>query len=397
VTVGMMIKCGAADCSHALCPVLDKSWEHVISATREEAQGIGRNSNPHAGCSQKIQRDEVIEEKEQGEMNEAGGVHLQQAGGLVCIGEQGERTSEARTHKGESAAVEQESQERSQGHFMSTLALSTLCPSDCAESLQDDEDGEVQGCGPCDGVSQHSVDVFDSFWSRPARLPSCTKSGTPPAAVFQAEDVCGSCEQRCVGVCHFGAMRAPAGDLTQAMREEDRGSSSNRQHLQAGVGIRNVALDLTLQPAQMAPFVCFGHDRGRGCSNGKICVGETNGSSSGSGFGGLGHVALRSDEWVMARLRENEIVLETLLLGQRVLRIISADRGQRWPWLHLSASNPSLCQCAILCQCSLCVQTHDCVRCSVSRSLSLARVRARVLSSLSGGGYVSLSLGGMWR
>lgn len=393
--VGVIVKC-SAECSQALCPVLDQSWERVLFATKQEAQADERNSSLHAGCTQESQCDEGREGKEERKesgMNEAGGVHLQQAGGQLCVGEKVERTSEARTHKGESAArthkgesaaSEQGSQERSQGRFMSTLALSTLCPSDCEESLQDEEEGGVQGCRPSEGGSQHSVDVFDSFWSRPVRVPSRTKSRTPATAVSQAEDVCGSCEhdhhqmQACVGVCRFGAMRAPAGDLTQAMCEEGRGCSSDRQHFQAGVGICDVTLDLTLQPTQMAPFVCLGLEQGKsGRAKRETCAREANRSSSGSGFGGLGHTAKKSSEWVKSRLSENEIVMETLLLGQRVLHIISADPGQCWPWLHLSSSHPSLYPRAILCECPLHVQIPDCMRCFF---VSLSRARALALS-----------------
>jgi len=222
---------------------------------------------------------------------------------------------------------------------------STLCPSDCGdEDLDCDDSGAGRECmegGRCSNdESRCSFDIFESFWTRVAIVPT-----TAPVLAGDA-------------ACARGIKEGQAAPLA---RTAEKNTSAHVEGYPK-------AIDATLLP-RLAPMVwekgllpdeaekqstaerCPAHtlaaqkaNRGVAMATGFRPWAPKDEQTSGCKLEGFAtHDTTAPGRWQWL-LRENEEVMEALVLGQRVLRVLSADRG-----FSIIAARGSCCSVGRVC------------------------------------------------
>ena len=346
----------SGECSNVKCPFFEHRWEHVRAATMGEGQADERRSRtpdggaenmrasvrPNAMASQQTTRDAPADIG-------VGGQQQEQDAKEAAGGGQAKKTIEAAVGKRKQAVEENESLQSSQGQCIFTLALSTLCPSE-NESLADAEDeSESDRQRMCASLSQSSQDVFSSFWSRRAPVSALAMTADSQAADRRAvsearrnlhePDVNGAFRVGpCVGFCRLqgGVSSGGAASEQDAETGKDGGCcccGSGRQQRLAHVRMSEFVLDLRMKRPRLAPYVCFAAGSSSSARGQALPLGSGREEAmcDGLGFWGMGQGSVGPggrQEWARHVLRENELVMETLLVGQRVLQIVAADRGR---------------------------------------------------------------------
>jgi hypothetical protein len=230
---------------------------------------------------------------------------------------------------------------------------STLCPSDCGdEDLDCDDSGAWRECmegGRCSNdESRCSFDVFESFWSRVAIVPT-----TAPVHAGDA-------------ACARGIKEGQAALLARTAEKNTSEGYPNAMDTTASE--QTLILDASLLP-RLAPMVwekgllpdeaekqstaehCPAHtlaaqeaNRGVALATGFRPWAPKDEQTSGCEWEGFAtHDTTAPCRWLWL-LRENEEVMEALVLGQRVLRVLSADRG-----LSIIAARGSCCPVGHVC------------------------------------------------
>jgi hypothetical protein len=233
---------------------------------------------------------------------------------------------------------------------------STLCPSDCGdEDLDCDDSGAGRECmegGRCSNdESRCSFDIFESFWSRVAIVAT-----TAPVHAGDA-------------ACSRGIKEGQAAPLA---RTAEKNTSEHVERYPKAIDTTASEQTLTLDATQLprlAPMVwekgllpdeaekqstaehCPAHtlaaqeaNRGVAMATGFRPWAPKDEQTSGCELEGFAtHDTTAPSRWQWL-LRENEEVMEALILGQRVLRVLSADRG-----LSIIAARGSCCSVGHVC------------------------------------------------
>ena len=204
---------------------------------------------------------------------------------------------------------------------------STLCPSDCGDEDLDGEEGAMGSRMAGDRCeydeNECSFDIFESFWSRVALAPT-----TAPAVD---------------AVCACGVKEAPlarggaAKENTSQEYPKTMDDAASEQVVAVVPRLAPIVWEKGLLPDEAEPQAKARHGPADALAPqkanrkvGRLTWFRPWAPSDGQtqGFEWVGDAARRetATSWTWL-LRENEVVMEALVLGQRVLRLLCADPG----------------------------------------------------------------------
>ena len=301
------------------------TWEEAGERTADERPGLnGGQKRWRAGASQSDGNDAgvVIREREGLRLGQDGRPRKRDKTDAEAPGSTGSR--EAHETGGVSQNV-QLSGEECETYTM----YSTLCPSDCGDEDLDGEEGRMTRGRMEEEGSQYSFDIFESFWSRVALVPTTAPEHASDAA------------------CARAVTEAEAAPLARGAGAEGNtcpgypktmdASAAREQALTTLPRLAPIVWERGVLPDEPEPQATAEHgpahtlvaqeaDR----KAGRLTCFQPWAPSDGQthGFEWVGDAALRktATSWTWL-LRENEEVMEALVLGQRVLRLLGADPG----------------------------------------------------------------------
>jgi hypothetical protein len=371
----VVVRCSVS-CSDVLCPFFEKTWEEALqAATEDEAESTcpakenERCDSSTCGRPHKRPRDRqstpVQERHFVGSEGRVQQRHMQtSAKEEACSKRHDDRLQNrdrerayAREDRKEQLLSDKGDKDDDQHEsFCSSEAhcFSTLCPSDHGVLNSDAEDAGETGEGwiHLQDCSQYSsLGAVSSFWTRPpvrTTGPTVTKLATEPArpaGESAPTSECGSdlSFRRAAPIAGAHGARehalAACPPVLQAVGKGDCASARKQQQQQDGaasracgaigsgvclcgdqIGLDEVTLDPRLVARPVIPFI-YRHERTplQHCED--------------SAFGGV-QVGERACDAELAEgmRQENAEVLEALLVGQRVLRVLGAGAGREACW-----------------------------------------------------------------